>query len=93
MNRNYVENIYYSLLGHMETGFEVPGVENEFAPGKPCLQRYGDMLDAYERLRNRLGVKEEDEDVEIIINALLDNQKELCLCMYHYGVKFGQQNN
>lgn len=90
MEARFAEDVYYSLLGHMEKGFEIPGVENKFTLGKPCLQRYSDMLDAYERLCDRLGVAEEDEDVEVIINALLDNQKDLCLSMFHYGALWGQ---
>lgn len=90
MERNFEGDVYATLLGQLEKGFEVPGIENLFAPGKPCMQRYSDMLDAYERLRKRLGVAEEDEDVEIIINALLDNQEALCLAMFRYGLLFGQ---
>lgn len=84
-----VEKVYYTLLGQMVDG-AVRGVENAFADGRPCMQRYGNMLDAYERLCERLGVNEEDEDVEIIINALLDNQQELCYLMYRHGAEFGK---
>ena len=87
-----VERVYYTLLGQMADG-AVCGVENAFVDGCPCMQRYGNMLDAYERLRKRLGVNEEDEDVEIIINALLDNQQELCYLMYRYGAEFGKHEN
>ena len=40
------------------------------------------MLDAYARLRDRLGVVDEDSDVEIIIDSLLTIQRELCLKMF-----------
>mgnify|MGYP006955466334 FL=1 len=40
------------------------------------------MLDAYERLRERLGVTDEDEDVEIIIDSLLAIQRKLCREMF-----------
>ena len=45
--------------------------------------RYEEMLDAYARLRERLGVEDEDEDVEIIINSLLAIQQKLCLEMFY----------
>lgn len=43
------------------------------------------MLDAYERLRERLGVGDEDADVEIMIDSLLSIQRELCLQMFDLG--------
>ena len=47
------------------------------------------MLAAYARLRERLGVVDEDEDVEEIIGALMDIQCKLCYEMYRYGARFG----
>ena len=40
------------------------------------------MLNAYERLRDRLGVVNEADDVEIIIDSLLSIQRELCVKMF-----------
>ena len=54
-----------------------------------CLKRYGDVLDAYQRLCVRLGTQDEDEDVETIIHAFMDIEKELCYRMYRYGAQFG----
>ena len=50
---------------------------DELAP-----DRLREMLDAYERLRDRLGVVDEDEDVEVVIDSLLDIQRQLCLKMF-----------
>lgn len=47
-------------------------------------------MDAYDRLRDRLGVLDEDSDLECIIHAFEDIQKELCLRMYCYGARFGE---
>ena len=46
------------------------------------------MLEAYQRLCERLGVQDEDDDVEIIINSLLNIQRETAYHMYYYGAKF-----
>lgn len=83
---NFAEDVYYTLLGEMKEEHRVPDVENAFAPESECAENYAAMLAAYERLCHRLGVRVwDDGDVEIIINALLDNQKILSLKMFEYG--------
>lgn len=75
------ELVYESLIGELIDPVEK--VPNAFEPGSYCEARYKEMLAAYERLCDRLGVLDEDEDVEIIINSLLSIQRELCLEMFH----------
>ena len=77
--------VYYTLLGEISQPFQVPGVENAYADGSECDRFYNEVCDAYERLRLRLGVRDEDPDVEIIIGNLLSIQHTLCLKMFHYG--------
>ena len=85
---SFAEAVYDSMQGELLD--PVPGIENEFEEGKVCLQLYGDMLDAYERICFRLGQENEDSDCEMMINSLLDIQKILCLKMYEYGKRFGK---
>ena len=66
----------------------LPWVENEMQEGKEFYHNYGAMLDAYERLRERLGVEDADDDVEIIINALLCNEELMSKKMFCYGVAY-----
>ena len=80
------EWIYYTMMGEMEIPF--PGVEDEFAEGRTCGDLYGEIFNANMSLCDRLGA-EEDPDVEIIIRSFFKIQKELCMKMYLYGVKFG----
>lgn len=43
-------------------------VEDEFEEGKVCEQAYAEIMNAYQRLCQRLGVKgEEDEDIERLL--------------------------
>ena len=79
------EDIYAALTGESIT---VPGVENAFAPGAYCAQRYGDMVAHRQRLWERLGC-EDDEDIEQILCAMESIQAELCRKMFEYGMKFG----
>lgn len=70
---NYLElreRIYESLVDVLIPGCCLPGVENLFAAGMPCDQHYAAMSNAYARLRKRLGVEDEDADVETIIDSL-----------------------
>ena len=82
------EEVYFTLLG--EACEPVSGVENAFVDGSVCDRCYSEMLDAYERLRDRLGVAEEDADVEIIINSLRKITDELCQQMFFYGTLYGK---
>lgn len=80
---DHMEDIYLTLQG--ETLEPVPGVENAFAPGMPCEGYYQEIQEAYRRLRLRLGVQEEDTDVEAILSASMSITDILCRKMYEYG--------
>lgn len=89
---DFAEEVYQSLLGMAVDEYKLEWVDNAFSPGSVCEQNDAAMLNAYERLCYRLGVPEEDADVEIIINALLDNQRELCLKMFACGRRYERDN-
>ena len=84
MNEELFQQVYDTVRG-LRVSDVAEGVENAFEPGSFCDRRYGEMLAAYARLCERLGVREEDADVEVIISALLDIQEALCRMMFHYG--------
>ena len=63
----------------------VPGVSNLFTPGSECYQAYAAALDAYYRLLDRLGLQDDDPDVEIIFNALLHICRTVGKEMYLLG--------
>ena len=77
---NISELVYESLIGELVD--PIKDVPNAFEPGGYCETRYRQVLEAYERLRGRLGVADEDPDVEIIIDSLLDIQRKLCMEMF-----------
>ena len=79
----FAEAIYWSVQGLLEE--PMVGVESAFYDGSVCEAAYEQILEAYERLRQRLQVQNEDADMEIIINALQTITKELCLRMFEYG--------
>ena len=77
---NISELVYESLIGELID--PIKDVPNAFEPGSYCETRYRQVLEAYERLRGRLGVTDEDPDVEIIIDSLLEIQRKLCVEMF-----------
>ena len=68
----------------------MPGVIDAFADDAYCMEKYREMRDAYDRLCHRLGVTDEDADVEIIINSLMTIEREIAYAMYEYGAKYGK---
>ena len=79
------DDIYETLLGERLPEYAVPGVENAFGPGGFCDEKYAEMRSSYERLCLRLGAGDEDDDVEIIINSLMEIQKEIAGRMFRLG--------
>ena len=79
------EQIYESMTCHVSENYRMPGVEDAFAYGSFCMQQYGKMRDAYDRLCDRLGVEDEDDDVECIIRCYMEIQRELCKQMFFYA--------
>ena len=79
------EMVYQTLIGEVSGAFRIPGVENAYAEGSECALLYNEVCDAYDRLRDRLGIRDEDPDVEMILGNLLSIQHTLCLKMFHYG--------
>lgn len=88
MKDEFIERVYETLQGDVAKSHAVPNVENLYGEGKPCRLFYEEMLSAYERVRDRLGVVDEDEDVEQMINALLSICRINSMAMYKYGEHF-----
>lgn len=55
--------------------------------GDFCEEEYREMLEAYGRLCDRLGVVDEDSDVEQIVDSLLAIQRVLCMEMFRLGAE------
>lgn len=70
----------------------MPGVENLFAVGNTCERCYAEIRDAYDRICARLGQKDEDADLEIILNAEMEICRELSYAMFRHGEKMAKSN-
>lgn len=84
------EQVYRSLTGSLIPECRLPWVENNFVPGHPFCTYYSKMLSAYERLCERLGVANSDEDVEEIICSLLNYGEIAAIKTFEYGRKYQQ---
>ena len=82
------EQVYESLTCHVADPWRMPGVINAFSDNSYCMGQYRKMRDAYDRLCDRLGVEDEDADIEIIIACYMGIQRELCHLMFTYGRQF-----
>lgn len=77
-----IEHIYETLLG--ERLDPCPGIDNAFAPGQRCAMLYEEIYRSNQRLCERLG-REEDPDVEKIIDNFFEITRELSIQMFRYG--------
>lgn len=75
-------DVYETMLGLREHHAQVSGIEDAFAEGTPCANAYEQMRGAYERICQRLGVINEDPDLDAIVENMEVIQKELCFRMY-----------
>ena len=91
MKEELWEQVYTSLTCHISEPWRMPGVINAFADGAKCMRLYGEMRNAYDRLCDRLGVVDEDEDVECVIRCYMEMERELCRLMFEYGQKFSDR--
>ena len=84
------EQVYDCLLGQIVSEKALDWVENIYTDGSEYDRNYAAVLAAYRRLCRRLGVNEEDDDVETIINAMLRNEEIIALKMFESGVRYGK---
>lgn len=89
MKEQFAEQVYMTLQGQLMPEDMVSGVENIFENGGIGLKLYDEVLQAYQRICERLGVRDEDEDLEIIMRNMMEIEREVALRMYEYGVRFG----
>lgn len=82
------EVIYGTLMGSLQEPYSMPGVTCIFTEAK-IVKLYKQISDAYARLCLRLGVGEEDDDVEDILSAVMDIEEQIAYRMYRYGAQFG----
>lgn len=75
------EEIYAQITGSGESY-----VENEFEPGGACMEAYGEVYKARERLAERTGIDFEDEDVMTIIRNMEEIARICSYKMYDYAL-------
>ena len=79
------DEVYESMLGLLTEEYALADVNNAFVPGSYCDRQYARMRAAYERLCDRLKTGEEDPDLDVMVDAMENIQKELCRRLFHYA--------
>jgi len=92
MQNSFCEDVYWTLNDFYLPEYAVPEVENAFANGAPCSELYKSALDAYQRICDRLHIKDFDSDLEIIFDSFLEMNKIIGIKMYEYGAYFATKN-
>ena len=87
------EHVYDCLLGQILSETALDWVESIFTDGSEYNRNYAAVLAAYGRLCQRLGTDEEDDDVEVIINSMLDNEKLIALNMFELGMRYAKSES
>ncbi len=72
---DHYDEIYYSLIGQLEPAAE--GIPNAFAPGSDCDQAYARMIEARNRVAEKLGA-DDDPDLSQMLTELAAIQRALC---------------
>ena len=87
------EQVYETLLNTLDADYMLPWVDPVFVPENPCYKAYSDMHQIYEKIRIRLGVTDEDLDIEKMIDCLLLHGRLLALEMFRYGILYEKMQN
>ncbi len=74
---DYYDKIYYSLIGELTEEAAFPWVPDAFASGSKCDKAYTRLLDARDRVLEKLGT-DEDPDLEQMLNEMNTIQRTLC---------------
>ena len=86
-----MERIYEALSGMCPCLYNGEAVENLFAEGSPCNQLYAEVYNAKVSLMERLGMRDEDEEIELIINNLLEIGCIKSYAMFHWGWRLAKE--
>lgn len=89
MEKNqFAEQVFDTACGFLVKEACVPGIENLFAPGKPCDLLYQEMTGVRERLAKKTGLEEDDPDIERMIDLLMKIARMTGVEMFLYGMQY-----
>lgn len=91
MQESFMELVYLTMQGELIPEYAIANVEDIFAEGGIGIELYTNAKNAYYRVCDRLGVKDEDRDLDEIISNMENLASEMAFRMYQYGAKFGMR--
>ena len=87
------EKIYHTLIGTLLPQFRVPWVPNIFIEGTPYDQAYQVFWDARMQMVENYGIEFECDELEDIMNAILDVEKEIGFYMFQMGMEYEKRGH
>lgn len=88
MKTELFDQIYDTMLGHLLPEYQLPWVEDAFAPGSFCDREYEVMRVHYARICLRLHAGAEDAELDAMLACMEKIQRELCRQMFDAGRHF-----
>ena len=85
MKQRY-EFLYGTVTGTLRSEYMLPGIRNEYAPGGACFEAMADIFSARDRIKERLGVEDVDDDLELMLDSFAHIENVLCEKMFFYGL-------
>ncbi|MGM9660836.1 MAG: hypothetical protein ACI3WQ_09585 [Faecousia sp.] len=85
------ETIRDSVLGYLSEAYRVPWAENISREGTAYAQAYQDFWTAREHLCERFQLDWEDDDLELIMNAVLLVEKDVARGMFDATLTYAEK--
>ena len=89
MKESFMELVYLTMQGQLLPEYAIADVEDIFVADGIGNELYTKARIAYSNVCKRLGVKDEDSDLNEIIYYMEALADEMAYRMYRYGAKFG----
>ena len=81
-------SIFKIVTGCTEAEYPFHWIENAFIPGTQFFNAYEELWNARQNLCRRFGLDIADDDMEMIMNAIMDVEEDLAQRMFLYGIRY-----
>lgn len=90
-HNQFAERVFDTANGLLVEEACVKDVKNLFISDTVCAKLYREMAMSRERLAERTGLEEDDENIEGIISPLLEINRIVGIKMFEYGLELAKK--